>query len=135
MQQQSLNGMDNDPGSMNSERYVPQPLQAGILLESPTPKYSPPPYNECVQTQFTPYSYYGEDTYHSTENYNMEMNGQQATERKIGPLKARIFTGQFTSAMIAFWFGIIFSTSFIIGLAVLLYYAFTQKSLVYDMNS
>ena len=61
--------MDNDPPA-HTERQNPQPLQPGILLETVSPLENPPPYNECVQMQLTPYSYYGDDVCHGGENQN-----------------------------------------------------------------
>ena len=67
-QEQSTTGMDTDPYSEHTELQIPQPLNPGILLESVPPIESPPPYSECIQMQFTPYSYYGDETCQIGEN-------------------------------------------------------------------
>ena len=67
-QEQNTSGMENDPDSELTDRQIPQPLQPGILLESISHRERPPPYNESVQMQLTPYSYYGDDMCHSGEN-------------------------------------------------------------------
>ena len=77
--------MDNGIGSVNPERYVPQQLQPGILLESANPTESPPPYSECVQMQFTPYSYYGFETHNAgdtTRPVNTSSNNQEQYDEK-----------------------------------------------------
>ena len=68
LQEQSVNKMDTDPDSAHTERQIPQSLNPGILLESTCPTESTPPYNQCIQIQLTPYSYYGDETRRSGEN-------------------------------------------------------------------
>ena len=78
-QEQSTSGMDNDPDSDHTERQIPQPLQAGIPLEPICDRESPPPYNECVQMQLTPYSYFEDDKCHSGENQKPENDMRSST--------------------------------------------------------
>ena len=51
-------------------------------------------------------------------DYNMEMDVQQATDRKNGLLKTRFSVGQVISAMIVLGFGTIFLLSLITGVTV-----------------